>query len=160
MGELSIPVKNVIEVKDQMKFKVLGESHMVNVNGQKVEWKQFPEGWYLTDVQYHILWKNEDTGAMFLLLKVPVGGVAELPHTHPQADQMGFVLSAKAIRDDGTTMSYGESNYSFGYRPKDITHGPRKGSKIKFTQETIVLQYFDGPPTKLNEGETKELTLE
>ena len=59
------------------------------VNVEEVEWETFPEGWYLTDVQYHILWKNEDTGAMFLLLKVPVGGVAELPHTHPQADQMG-----------------------------------------------------------------------
>ena len=133
---------------------------MVKVNGQEIEWKKFPDGWYITDVKYHVLWKNEDTGAMFLLIKMPVGGVAELPHTHPQADQMGFGLSGEGVRDDGTMIKFEEGNYSFRYRLKGKTHGPRMGSKMKVTKESIILQYFDGPPTKHNEGENIELVLE
>ncbi len=132
---------------------------MVNVNGQKVEWKQFPEGWYLTDVQYHVLWKNEDTGAMFVLIKVPLGGTHELPHTHPQADQMLFGLSGSMVRD-GRLVTAGEDNYIFGFNPKGTSHGPPIGSKTEVTNEIILLQYFDGPPTKLNNGETTELILE
>ena len=132
---------------------------MVKINGQEVEWKKFPDGWYLTDVQYHLLWKNEDTGAMFILIKIPKGGSHELYHMHPQADQMGFGLSGSMIRD-GTLMTAGEGNYTFGYRPKGKLHGPPIGSKLEVTEEAIILQYFDGPPTKLNEGETEELTLE
>ena len=39
---------------------------MVKVNGQDVEWEDAPQGWYLTDVMMHVLWKNEDTGTMFV----------------------------------------------------------------------------------------------
>ena len=28
------------------------------VKVEEVEWKSFPEGWYLTDVQYHVLWED------------------------------------------------------------------------------------------------------
>ena len=133
---------------------------MVKINGQEVEWKKFPEGWYLTDVQYHVLWKNENTGAMFLLLKIPVGSVQELPHTHPQADQMGFLFTGEAIGDDGNLIVLGDGNYRFAYRPKGTSHGPPKGSKQKITKEVISLQYYDGPPTRINEGEIVELTLE
>jgi hypothetical protein len=131
---------------------------LVKVNGQEIEWKKFPEGWYLTDVKYHLLWKNEDTGAMFLLVKIPVGGLHELHHTHPQANQMGFGLSGSMIRE-GMQVTTGEGNYNFWYFPKGTPHGPRMGSKMEVTKELIILQYFDGPITKLNEGETTELTF-
>jgi len=132
---------------------------MVKINGQEVEWKKFPDGWFLTDVQYHVLWKNEDTGAMFILIKIPKGGAHELHHMHPQADQMGFGLSGSMVRD-GTLMTAGEGDYTFRYNLKGKFHGPPIGSKLEVTEEAIILQYFDGPPTKLNEGETEELTLE
>jgi hypothetical protein len=130
---------------------------MVKVNGKEVEWKKFPEGWYLTNVKYHVLWKNEDTGAMFILIKIPVGGLHELIHTHPQADQMVFGLTGCMIRG-GRSLSIGECHYTFGHSSKGKYHGPPKESEI--TQETIMLQYYDGPPTRINEGETIELTLE
>ena len=130
---------------------------MVKINGQDVEWKKFPEGWYLTDVQYHTLWKDKDTGAMFILIKIPAGGTHELIHTHPQANQMIFGLSGSMVRGSNL-ITAGEGNYTFGYSLKGNSHGPPMGSKI--TQELVVLQYFDGPPTKYNEGETIELTLE
>ena len=111
------------------------------------------------NVQYHVLWENKDTGAKFVLLKIPKGGVWELPHSHPQANQAAFVLSGESVGEDGTRFSWGEGDYGFSYRPKEIVHGPRKGSGMKVTEDCIILQYFDGPPTKLNEGETEELTL-
>ena len=107
-----------------------------------------------------MLWENEDTGAKFVLLKIPKGDVWELPHSHPQANQLAFVLSGEAVGEDGTRSSWGEGDYGFSYRPKDLAHGPRMGSNRKVTEDCIILQYFDGPPTKLNEGETIELALE
>jgi hypothetical protein len=133
---------------------------MVQVNGKEIDWTPFPEGWYLTDVQYHVLWKNDDTGAMFVLVKIPEGGVFELPHTHPQADQMHFMLSGEGIRDDGKQMVFGEGQYSFGFRTKGTTHGPPRDSKLKVTKTGIMLQYFSGPPTKRNDGETEEHQFE
>jgi hypothetical protein len=106
-----------------------------------------------------VLWKNNETGAMFILIKIPKGGAHELHHMHPQADQMGFGLSGSMIRG-GTLITAGEGEYTFGYRPKGNFHGPHIGSKVEVTEEIVILQYFDGPPTKLNVGETEELTLE
>lgn len=136
---------------------------MVKINGKDVEWKDTPKGWYLIDdVKWNCLWKDEETGATFILLKFPKGeGATELPHTHPHANQMGSVLSGEFFQlPDGALRTLGEGNYSFRYSPKEETHGPEKGSKMKFLKETIILQYFDGPATKLNEGETKEIVLE
>jgi hypothetical protein len=132
---------------------------MVKINGQEVEWKKFPEGGYLTDVQYHLLWKNNETGVMFILIKKLKGGAHEPYHMHPQADQMGFGLSGSMVRD-GTLITAGEGDYTFRYRSKGQLHGPPIGSKLEVTEKAIILQYFDGPPTKLNEDETEELTLE
>ena len=96
---------------------------------------------------------------MFILIKIPEGDAHELHHMHPQANQMGFGLSGCIVRD-GTLITAGEGDYTFRYNPKGKSHGPPIGSKIEVAEETIFLQYFDGPPTKLNEGETEELTLE
>jgi hypothetical protein len=130
---------------------------MVNINGKDVHWTPFPEGWFLTDVKYHVLWKNNDTGATFMLVKIPVGGVFEFPHTHPRANQMGFPLSGEAEREDGGKTIFGEGKHNFSYRTKGTTHGPP--STLKITKEIILFSYYDGPPTKLSEGETEELTL-
>ena len=136
-----------------------GRTNMVEVNGKEIDWTPFPKGWFLTDVKYHILWKNEETGATFMLVNVPKGGIFELPHTHPQADQMGFALSGEGLRN-GKPMKFGEGLYTFGYRPKWMVHGPPKGTTMKITKAGVILQYFNGPPTKRNEGETKEVTLD
>ncbi len=73
---------------------------------------------------------------------------------------MGFGLSGIMVRDNGSETIAGEGNYVFGYRPKGTSHGPPVGSKVDVTKEVIIMQYFNGPPTKLNEGETTELILE
>ena len=64
------------------------------------------------------------------------------------------------VGDNGNLIVFDDGNYMFSYRPKGTSHGPPKGSKIKITKEVISLQYYDGPPTRLNEGETVELKLE
>jgi len=52
---------------------------------------------------------------------------------------------------------WSEGNYGFGVRPKGQVHGPPQGMKVN--NEIIILQYFDGPATKLDEGETDEISL-
>jgi hypothetical protein len=119
---------------------------MVTVNGKEIHWIDAPKDWYLTDIKFHVLWKNEETGAMFVLVKYPVSDDRwELPHTHG-SNQFGFVLSGEWERPDGTRSSWSESNYGFGVRRKGDVHGPPKGMKVN--KETIILQYFDGPSTK------------
>lgn len=133
---------------------------MITINNQKVEWQDAPKGWFLTDVKMHVLWQHPETGAMFVLIKVPKGSVWELPHRHPQANQMGFTLLGQAELPNGSKLEYGDGKYSFEYRPKGTTHGPPKGSTMKITEDAIALQYYDGPPTKIFEGETRERPLD
>jgi hypothetical protein len=135
---------------------------MVTINGKEVEWHDTPKGWYLIDgVKWHCLWKDDTTGAMFILLKFPKGeGTTELPHTHPHANQMGCVLSGDLELPNGMRRTFGDGNYSFRYSPKEEVHGPQRGATMKILEETIILQYFDGRATKLNEGESDEITLE
>ena len=130
------------------------------VNKEEIEWKPFPDGWYITDVKYHVLWENPETGATLVLIKIPKGSVWEFPHSHPRSNQMGVSLSGKTVNEDGSTVSWGENNYGFFYNPKGPVHGPRKGSKRKVIEDWVILQYFDGPPTKINEGETKEISMD
>lgn len=132
----------------------------IKINSREIDWKKYPPGWYLTDVEYNVLWKNEETGAMLILIKVPAGGVHELPHSHPDANQLAFILSGEIITEKGETITYGEGNYGFSARLKGQAHGPRIGSTQKVTKESYMLQYFDGPPSKLNTGETKKLAID
>jgi hypothetical protein len=90
----------------------------VKVNSKEIEWMKYPPGWYLTDVEYHVLWKNEETGATLVLLKVPEVSVHELPHTHPDANQLTFILSGEIITENGKTVTYGNGEYGFSARPK------------------------------------------
>jgi hypothetical protein len=123
----------------------------IHVNNEDIEWEDMPEGFYLTDVKQHVLWKDEDSGAHFALVKFPLGSVHELPHTHPQASHWMFILSGAIERPDGTQVTWSENNYSLSHRPQGIQHGPAKGSQMKITQDTIVLMYFDGPHTRVFE---------
>ena len=130
---------------------------MVKINGQDVDWTPFPEGWFLTDVKYHILRQDKETQATFMLLLIPAGGAYEGRHSHPQASHMGFTLKGNAMFGDREYIR-GEDNYNFGFHPKGEVHGPP--STMRIVKESLLLLYFDGPPTKLNEGESEELTLE
>ena len=131
----------------------------IKINSKEIEWKKYPPNWYLTDVEYHVLWENEDTGATLILLKVPEGSVHELPHSHPDANQLAFILSGEIITEKGETVSYGDGDYGFSARQQGQVHGPRLGSTQKVTKVSYMLQYFDGPPTKLNDGEKEELAM-
>ncbi len=85
--------QNVIDVKDQMKFKVLGESHMVKINGREVEWEKAPN--FVNNVQRKVLWKDEKTGALFAIYRIPKGLESKepVPHFHPNANQFRFNIS-------------------------------------------------------------------
>ena len=62
--------------------------------------------------------------------------------------------------ENGKTVSYSEGSYGFSSRPRGEVHGPQLGSTQRFTRDGYMLQYFDGPPSKLNKGETKKLTMD
>jgi 2,4'-dihydroxyacetophenone dioxygenase len=123
---------------------------MVKINGKDVEWEDAPKGHYLTDVKEKVLWKDERTGAMLAIRKIPKGGIHENPHKHPQANHWVFGLSGEMKYPDGTLLSISEDDYFFLYAPKgDVHGGGPKGTR--FTTDCIVLMYFDGPQTKVSE---------
>ena len=122
---------------------------MMKVNDKDIEWKDTPKGHYLTDVKEHVIWKDDKTGAMLALRKIPVGGVHEHPHTHPDANHWMFLLSGEAKDADGSTISCSENNYIFMFAPKGETHGGGPEGR-RFTKEIIGLWYFDGPQTKVS----------
>jgi quercetin dioxygenase-like cupin family protein len=119
----------------------------VKMNGKDVEWEDPPKGDFLTDVKIKVLWRDEKTGAYFRLIKIPVGIDHELRHIHPEASHWSFIVSGEAELANGTKMTASEDNYLFMYNPKGEEHG-LKG--IKYTKEFVVLQYFDGPPTRVS----------
>jgi hypothetical protein len=123
---------------------------MVQVNGNKVEWKATSQGLYKTDVQEHILWQDEQTGAKLVLRKIPKGGPHEYPHHHPDANHWMFALSGATESPDGTKLSVSENNYVFRLNPKGTRHGELPDD-FKFTEDVIGLFFFDGPETKIFE---------
>jgi hypothetical protein len=123
---------------------------MIKVNGKEVEWQNTPKGHYLSDVKEHVLWKDESTGAMLALRKIPVGGLHEHPHIHPDASHWMFLLSGEAVYPDGSTLSCSENDYIFMFAPRGKKHGGGPAG-LKFTKEFIGLWYFDGPQTKISE---------
>lgn len=123
---------------------------MLKVNGKEVEWKDAPKGHYITDVKEHVLWKDESTGAMLALRKIPKGGRHEHPHIHPDANHWMFILSGELVRKDGSTGSWSENDYMFGVAPRGEKHGGASQLK-EITKEIIGLWFFDGPQTKVSE---------
>ena len=116
---------------------------MVKVNGNDVEWKKAPN--FVKDVQRQLLWKDDQTGATFAILKVPKGfSIEQPPHSHPNANQFTFRLSGEIEFPDGTHISYPEDTYGFSYCPKNEKHGGTpKGTKI--LKDLIYIHYWDGP---------------
>jgi len=115
---------------------------MVKVNGKNVEWERAPN--FVNNVQRQILWKDDQTGAKFVILRIPKGEYIEQPpHSHPHANQFTFRLSGEMELPDGTHMSFSEGEYGFGYVPKNEKHGAaQKG--IKVVKDFIWIHYWDG----------------
>ena len=113
-------------------------SKMRMVDAKTIAWEDPPRGYYLTAVKQKVLWKDEKTGAMMALVKFPVG-VADKIHTHPEANQFTYILSGEIEREDGSQVP-GEG--IFAHIPKGEKHG-----RTKITKESIMLFYWDGPPT-------------
>jgi 2,4'-dihydroxyacetophenone dioxygenase len=111
---------------------------MKRVDANTLEWEEPPRGYYLTDVKQKVLWEDDKTGAMMALVKFPVG-VADKIHAHPEANQFVYILSGEIERDDGSRVPV---EGMFGHFPKGEKHGA-----TKITKETIILFYWDGPPT-------------
>ena len=108
------------------------------VDAKTLEWEEPPRGYYLTDVKQKVLWEDEKTGAMVVLLKFPPG-VADKVHSHPEANQFVFGLSGEIEIDGGSTAPV---EGIFAHFPKGENHG---ASMCK--EETTLLFYWDGPPT-------------
>ena len=116
---------------------------MVKVNGIEVEWNKAPN--FVNNIQRQILWKNEQTGASFAILKAPEGVyVEQYPHCHPNSNQFTFRLSGEMELPDGTRISLQEDEYDFSYCPKNEEHGTvPKGTKV--LKDIVYIQYWDGP---------------
>ena len=108
------------------------------VDAARLEWVDPPRGYYLTDVKQKVLWEDKETGAMMALVKFPPG-VADKVHAHPKANQIVFGLSGEIEIDDGSKVPVEGFLYHFD---KGEKHGA-----TKFSEETILLFHWDGPPT-------------
>ena len=117
---------------------------MVKINSKEVEWKRHPN--HINNVQRHVLWKNEQTGAMLAIIKIEKGElVKQPPHSHPHANQFTIQLSGCTQRPDGRQSSFKEGDYGFRYYPKNEKHaGITKGGAIVL-EDRINLEFFDGP---------------
>jgi hypothetical protein len=102
----------------------------------KMEWKNPPRGYYLTDVKEKTLYINKETGAKWALVKFPPG-VSDRLHSHPKANQHGLLISGELEMPDGTLRP---ANATFTFE-KGEPHG-----RTNFTEETLILFYWDGPP--------------
>jgi hypothetical protein len=108
-------------------------------NIDNLEWEDTaPEDFY-SDVKRKVLWKNDATGALFVLLKVPPG-IMEPLHYHTESNKWALALSGECELPDGTRMPM-EGVY--GYIAKGTPH-----VHPKVTKETLILCYFNGPRTK------------
>ena len=119
----------------------------MKVNNKDIEWEDPPKGDFLTDVKIKTLWRDEKTGAHFRLIKIPVGGLWELPHVHPGASHWTLMVSGEAEFPNGTRMTASEDNYIFMHNPKGEKHAFYEG--VKVVKECVALQYFDGPSTRV-----------
>jgi hypothetical protein len=99
----------------------------------ELEWEDPPRGYYLTDVKQKVLWKNEETGATWVLLKFPPG-IADKLHTHPDANQFVYLLSGEiGGRELGGKIA--------SVQLKGNQHG-----QANFTKESLALFFWDGSP--------------
>ena len=117
---------------------------MVKVNGKDVEWERAPN--FVNNIQRKVLWKDEQTGASFAILRIPKGAYSleQAPHSHPYANQFTFRLSGEIELPDGTRIAVSEGDYGFDYCPKDKKHGSMQ-KVTKVLKDFVYLHYWDGP---------------
>ena len=116
---------------------------MVKVGGKEVNWEKAPN--FVNNVQRKILWRDEETGATFAILRIPKGVlVDDIPHNHPNANQFTFRLSGEAEFPDGSRLSLPEDEYDFNFCPKGGMHGTLS-KRTKILKDIIYIHYWDGP---------------
>jgi quercetin dioxygenase-like cupin family protein len=101
-----------------------------------MEWKKPPTGYYLSDVNEKVLWRDPTTGAEMVLMKWPPGPIDKM-HKHNGANQWNYIISGK-IREENEPVQ--DAAGVMGYVPKGDTHG---GSIC--VEECLVLFHWDGP---------------
>jgi quercetin dioxygenase-like cupin family protein len=104
----------------------------------ELKWEDPPRGYYLADVKQKLLWKDEETGATWAMIKFPEG-IADKRHTHPEANQYSFFLRGEVERGDNNVIELNGKVASI--QEKGNPHG-----RTNFTKETIALFFWDGPP--------------
>jgi quercetin dioxygenase-like cupin family protein len=104
-----------------------------------IEWEDAPRGYYLTDVKQKTLWTDPKTGATLALVKFPVG-VADKLHSHPEATQITIGLTGELLMPP--------DNAPARLKPNMVITAPRGGKHgaTEFTEESIVLFFWDGTP--------------
>lgn len=110
-------------------------------NAQEIKWTDAPKNMYLTDVKEKILWYNEETGAIMVLMKLPPGLYA-VPHIHPQANQWAYGLEGEVEHPNGKKQSVKDA---FGFLPKGALE---PGTII--SKETLTIIYWDGPRSQID----------
>ncbi len=95
---------------------------------EDLEWKDPPRGYYISDKKQKTLSVDEETGATWVLMKLPPG-LLDKKHTHPKANQLVYPVSGPMGGKGVSVTKKGE------------VHG---GAVIK--EEMMVLFYWDVPP--------------
>ena len=112
------------------------------LNFNEIEWEDTPRGYYLTDVKQKVLWEDPKTGATLALVKFPKG-VADKIHSHPEAKQITIGLSgALKMSPEAEPMKV---------EPTMVVTSQKGGmhGATDFTEESIVLFFWDGSPKPL-----------
>jgi len=109
------------------------------LNFKDIEWEDSPRGYYLTEVKQKVLWEDKKTGATLTLVKFPPG-VADKIHSHPEADQITIGLSGELEMPPKGVITPLVPNMAMTM-PKGGKHGA-----TRFTKESIILFFWDGPP--------------
>jgi hypothetical protein len=137
----SVPSEYHQEIEALAQYKRLPfPSRSALFNVEALPWEDTPPGLFFTDVKRKVLWTNEETSAILVLLKAQPGIIEPL-HYHPQANKWAYFLSGEIELPDGTPMPV---SGLCGFIPKGELH-----TSPKVRKESIVLCYFDGPRTKV-----------
>ncbi|MBN2335254.1 hypothetical protein JXL21_06805 [Candidatus Bathyarchaeota archaeon] len=109
------------------------------LNFDEIEWEDPPRGYYLTDVKQKVLWEDQNTGATLALVKFPKG-VADKIHSHPEAEQITIGLTGELLMPPG--------NSPMKVKPNMLVTASKGGKHgaTEFTEESVVLFFWDGPP--------------
>lgn len=107
----------------------------------ELEWQDIPDGVYLLPVKEKILWQSDDTGAMAVLQRIPVG-LVETPHYHPDGNHFIYGISGEVETPSGDIESLAGT---YRYVPKGTVD-----VGVKFVKEGLCIAYWDGSRTKVN----------